>query len=167
MDIEQQLYNEAIMLIQRRYPTGWGGAAAMRTDDGLILTSVAPEVINASTELCIETGSICEAHKLGKIVTHSICVVRDNEKSNYRILTPCGICQERLYYWGSNVKAAISSNDGELIFKTLGELQPYYWNRTVGSGPRVPADQAEFLRSRETPYTISSGTVPQVNIHNG
>lgn len=55
MNIEQKLYDTAVDLIKKRYPTGWGGAAAMYTEDGRILTSVAPEVINASTELCIET----------------------------------------------------------------------------------------------------------------
>lgn len=58
MEIEQRLFQAAVDLIERRYPTGWGGAAAMYTDNGEILTSVAPEVINASTELCMETGAI-------------------------------------------------------------------------------------------------------------
>lgn len=78
MNIEQALFEAAVQLIQKRYPTGWGGAAAMYTEDGTILTSVAPEVLNASTELCMETGAICEAHKLQKVVTHTICVVRDD-----------------------------------------------------------------------------------------
>lgn len=75
MHIEQSLYNAAVELVKTRYPTEWGGAAAMYTEDGQILTSVAPEVINASTELCIETGAILEAHKLNTKVTHTICVV--------------------------------------------------------------------------------------------
>lgn len=45
MNIEQMLYDTAVELIKKRYPTGWGGAAAMYTEDGRILTSVAPEVI--------------------------------------------------------------------------------------------------------------------------
>lgn len=36
----------------------------MLTEGGRILTSVSPEVINASAELCMETGAILEAHKL-------------------------------------------------------------------------------------------------------
>lgn len=128
MNIEKQLFQAAVELIEKRYPTGWGGAAAMLTDQGSILTSVAPEVINDSTELCMETGGICEAHKLNEKVTHTICVVRDNEKSNYKVLTPCGICQERLFYWGDQVKAAIFTVSGELVFKKLCEIQPYHWS---------------------------------------
>ncbi|GGE02942.1 cytidine deaminase [Paenibacillus nasutitermitis] len=127
MNIEQMLYQAAIELIERRYPTGWGGAAAMYTVNSDILTSVAPEVINASTELCIETGAILEAHKLNAKITHSVCVVRDNEQEVFKVLTPCGVCQERLFYWGSGVKAAVYTPDGSLQYKTLTEIQPYHW----------------------------------------
>lgn len=130
MDVEQQLYQAAIELIISRYPTGWGGAAAMYTKSGKILTSIAPEIINASTELCIETGAILEAHKLNTSITHSICVVRDHENAGFKILTPCGICQERLFYWGDTVKAAISTSDGSICFKNLSEIQPYHWYNT-------------------------------------
>lgn len=134
MNIEQQLYNAAVDLIKKRYPSGWGGAVAMYTESGQILTSVAPEVINASTELCMETGAILEAHKLNTKVTHSICVAREDENAPYLILTPCGVCQERLFYWGEDVKAAVTNPDNELEFKTLKELQPYHWHKAYESG---------------------------------
>ncbi len=54
MDI---LFKSAVQLFEKRYPTGWGGAAAMRTSDGYIIISVAPEMLNAATNLCIEVGS--------------------------------------------------------------------------------------------------------------
>lgn len=127
MSIEQRLYEAATNFAKTRYPSGWGGAAAMCTEDGEILISVAPEAINASVELCMETGAICEAHKLNKKVTHSICIARDDEHAPFVILTPCGVCQERLFYWGSDVKAAVYSPGGEIVFKTLKEIQPYYW----------------------------------------
>ena len=131
MDIEQKIYEAAVNLIKKRYPTGWGGAAAIYTNDRDILTSIAPEVINASTELCIETGAILEAHKLNTKVTHSICVVRDNENEEFKILTPCGVCQERLFYWGRDVKVAVSTsdNDKQLRFKSLKEVQPFHWSQ--------------------------------------
>lgn len=129
MNIEQRLYQAAIELITNRYPSGWGGAAAMYTEDGKVLTSVAPEVINASTELCMETGAILEAHKLNTKITHSICVARDDEKAEFKVLTPCGVCQERLWYWGPHVKAAITNPDERLVYKTLEEIQPFHWSR--------------------------------------
>lgn len=55
MNIEKQLYEEAVKFIQHRYPKGWGGAAAMYSKQGQIYISVAPEIINAGTALCVET----------------------------------------------------------------------------------------------------------------
>jgi cytidine deaminase len=102
----------------------------MYTEDGQLLISTAPETVNASVELCHETGAICEAHKLNKRVTATVCVSRDG-KGNFQILTPCGVCQERLLYWGQNVQAAVPSDDDSTKWqmKTLNELQPYYWRR--------------------------------------
>ncbi|MFP7477077.1 cytidine deaminase [Terribacillus saccharophilus] len=121
------LYEAAIQLIKQRYPSGWGGAAAMRTREGVILTSVAPEVLNAATELCMEVGSILEAHKLQTSVTHSICVTRDDENSPFKVLTPCGICQERLLYWGRDVQVAVTHEENKVKYVSLEELQPFHW----------------------------------------
>lgn len=65
----------------------------------------------------VETGAILEAHKLDTQITHSICVVRDNEKSEFKILTSCGICQERLFYWGPNVKVAVYTPERDILLK--------------------------------------------------
>jgi cytidine deaminase len=128
LSIEQQLYDAVKRLIDQRYPHGWGGAAAIRVEDGSIYTSVAPDVINASTELCMETGAILEAHKFQKKVTHSICLARENEHSELKVLSPCGVCQERLFYWGPEVLCAITNSKQDIIFKPLKELQPYHWS---------------------------------------
>ncbi|MGG0288500.1 cytidine deaminase [Peribacillus butanolivorans] len=127
MNTEQKLFDAVTNLIEKRYPEGWGGAAALALEDGSILTSVAPDIINDSTNLCMETGAILEAHKLNKKITHSICVVRDDEKSEFKVLSPCGICQERLFYWGPTVKVAVTLPGRDLTFKTLSEVQPYHW----------------------------------------
>lgn len=127
MTIAQQLYDAAKVLIEQRYATGWGGAAAVRVEDGTIYTSVAPHVINDATNLCIETGAILEAHKYEKKVTHSLCLVRDDEQAPFIVLSPCGVCQERLFYWGPKVQCAISTSGETIVFKTLQQLQPYHW----------------------------------------
>lgn len=127
MNLEKDLYRSVVELIEERYPTGWGGAAAVALEDGTILTSIAPEVIVASTELCMETGAILEAHKLSEKVTHSLCIVRDDEDSEFKVLSPCGVCQERLFYWGPNVRVAVSLPGKDVVFKTLSEVQPYHW----------------------------------------
>lgn len=95
---------------------------------------MAIEVFNASAELCIETGAICEAHKWNAKVTHCICVVRDDEHSEFKVLTPCGICQERLRYWGEDVLVGVTTKDRSLKYVRLGELMPYYWGRAYEDG---------------------------------
>ncbi|SES30446.1 cytidine deaminase [Salisediminibacterium halotolerans] len=127
MDTGEKLFEAAKETLKTRYPDGAGGAAAVYTESGAVFTSVAPGVVNSATELCIETGAILEAHKYNTAVTHSLCLVREN--GALKILTPCGVCQERLLYWGRDVLAAVTSNEEQpIVFKTLRELQPDHWS---------------------------------------
>ncbi|WLD57840.1 cytidine deaminase [Salinispirillum sp. LH 10-3-1] len=132
MSTEEELYKVAVSLIEKRYPSGFGGAAAMKTKSGKILTSVAPETKNDALSLCMEVGACLEAHKLNDAITHSICVCRENEQAEYLILTPCGICQERLSHWGGDVQVAVSTPENTLLFKELRELMPYHWSIVNG-----------------------------------
>ena len=60
-------------------------------------------------------------------MTHSLCAHRADEKSPYRVLSPCGICQERLRYYGVDVLVGVTTPDLALKFVRLDELQPYHW----------------------------------------
>ena len=113
--------------IDIRYPEGWGGCAVMHTKEGEFLISVYLDSPNSAAELCMETGAMCEAQKYNYTITHSLCVSRENEKEELKILTPCGICQERLRFWGGGVKVAVSNPKNTVIFKTLDEIGPHYW----------------------------------------
>ncbi|MDN3617338.1 cytidine deaminase [Vibrio gallaecicus] len=130
--IEKELYQAAVELVNMRYPSGWGGAAAIRTESGKILTSVAPDTQNDALSLCMEVGAYLEAHKLNERVTHSLCLCRENENDEFLILSPCGVCQERLVHWGGDVKAAITTSDNALVFKTIRELMPHHWSFVNG-----------------------------------
>ena len=127
MNIEKEMFEKAVIFLNKRYGENKaGGVAILRIETGEYLISVWPEVNNSSADLCAEVGAICEAHKLNKKVTHSLCVCRQNDNEPYKILTPCGICQERLMFWGKDVKCANSTKDNRLVFKKLEEIQPYY-----------------------------------------
>lgn len=127
LEIERTMYRKAVELIERRYPTGWGGAGVVHTANGNYYTSVSIETANASAVICIETGAMLEAHKYGERVTHCMCLIRDDEHSPYRVLSPCGLCQERLRFWGTGVQVAVTTSEPELCFVELRELQPYHW----------------------------------------
>ena len=130
---EQELYHAAVELIKKRYPRGWGVAAAVRTETGKILTSIAPDTKNDALSLCMEVGAFLEAHKLNEKVTHSLCICREDESSEFLVLSPCGVCQERLVHWGGDVKAAISTKENKLVFKTIRELMPHHWSLVNGT----------------------------------
>ena len=139
MNIEQEMYDRAVEFIKKRYPKDWGGAAVIHTKEGSFFTSVAIDSANSSVLLCIETGAICEAHKYNEEVTHCLCVVRDDENSPFKVLSPCGVCQERLRYWGGDVKVGVTTEDGSLKFTALKKLQPYHWTNAY------PADDLEHF----------------------
>lgn len=126
--VEEIMYQLATDLIKKRYPKGWGGAAVIRTENDNYYTSVAIETANSSAALCIEVGAMCEAHKYNEKVTHCLCVVRDNEDAPFKVLSPCGICQERLRYWGDEVLVGVTHGGPELRFVALKELSPFHWS---------------------------------------
>lgn len=126
--IEREMYLQAVALIEKRYPTGWGGAGVVHTAQGHYFTSVSIETANASAILCIETGAMLEAHKYNERVTHCLCLVRENENAPFRVLSPCGLCQERLRYWGEEVLVAVTDRNVPLRFVPLKKLQPYHWS---------------------------------------
>lgn len=129
MRLDQDLVDAARDLLERRFPGGEGIAAAMYTEDGDVLTSVFFEPEWGSGMLCAETGAICEAEKRNKRVTASVCVSRLSGADPVVVLTPCGICQERLFHWGATVEVGVPdpADPSRWLARTLGEVQPYYW----------------------------------------
>jgi cytidine deaminase len=139
MKVDQQLVDAAIRFVNERFPNQpWEGAAAMYLEDGTILTSTAPAVVNESVSLCHETGAICEAYARNGRVVASVCVSR-NEQDEFVILSPCGVCQERLWYWGGSVQVAIPEQSNAQKWRSipLHEITPHYWRKpfmeTVGT----------------------------------
>lgn len=131
MRLDQRLVNAATEFLNQRFPSKpWAGVAAMYTDCGTILISTAPDTVNSSVDLCHETGAICEAFKLGKSIVASVCISQD-DKGNIHFLTPCGVCQERLFFWGDQIEVAVpdAGDSTHWQMKLLSELQPYYWRR--------------------------------------
>jgi cytidine deaminase len=126
-DIEAEMYRLAVELIEKRYPTGWGGAGVVHISAGNYYTSVSIDTANASAVVCIELGAMLEAHKYNEKVTHCMCLIRDDENAEFRVLSPCGICQERLRFWGEDVQVAVTNREEKIKFVELRELQPYHW----------------------------------------
>ncbi|MCL2170371.1 MAG: cytidine deaminase [Defluviitaleaceae bacterium] len=138
MSIEQKMLDMAVELVNKRFPKGWGGAGVVRTEDDSYFTSIYLDNIidkmNTTLNVCIETGAMIEAYKHDKRVTHILCVSRADENEECEILTSCGVCQERLRFWGTDVMCAVTTPDNSLKFVPLGELQPYHWSTAKAFG---------------------------------
>lgn len=128
MPLDQQLVVAAIAQAAVRFPMGPGGAAAVATAEGPVLTSVAFESANDGVNLCHETGAFCEAYRLGLQGTASVCVSRRDESAPFIFLAPCGVCQERLAIWGMDVEVAVAQPGDPTRWQArrLRQLQPHY-----------------------------------------
>ena len=62
-EIEQEMYRNAVELIEKRYPTGWGGAGVVHTSKGNYYTSVSIDTANASAVVFFEFGAVGVAPK--------------------------------------------------------------------------------------------------------
>lgn len=129
--VDQELVDAAMSLAETRFPSGPCVAAALRTKTGKIITGVFFQARADSASLCAETGAICEAHRLEEEVIASVCLYRESEASPFRVLPACGVCQERLAYWGLDVQIAVPGpGPGAPPWqsKSLRELRPFYWD---------------------------------------
>lgn len=116
-------------LIDARYPDdGHQGAAAMLLGDGTILTGTAPVAVNPSVQVCHEIEPYCAAHRLNQPVVASVCLHRLPDGRSV-VLSPCGVCRERLAAHGPDVLVAVadSSDLTVVVWKRLSELLPDYW----------------------------------------
>jgi cytidine deaminase len=127
--VDQLLVQSAIDFVKERFPSGIEGAAAVYLEDGEILISTAPLVENEAVALCHEVGTICEAYKLNKKIVATVCVSRDEK--GFHILTPCGVCQERLWSFGEDLDCAVPQTSDSTKWQSvkLSQLSPHYWRR--------------------------------------
>lgn len=118
-----------IELIDQRYPDDdHHGAAAMLLADGTILTGTAPDAVNPSVEVCHEVEPYCGAHRLDQPVVASVCLHR-MPGGRVVVLSPCGVCRERLAVHGPEVLVAVADRQDPtvIVWKRLKDVLPDYW----------------------------------------
>ncbi|HVV20143.1 MAG TPA: cytidine deaminase [Pseudonocardiaceae bacterium] len=145
MAVDQALVDAAIDLAHTRFADQpWSGAAALRLDNGAILTSTGPDAPNAAASLCHETGALCEAFKLNRKVVASVSVTAAENSGDYWILAPCGICQERLFAYGPDVEVGVPEPTDPRRWHTLRlrDVQPHWFAR-VFPGQQWPTDDRD------------------------
>ena len=116
-------------LLEERFPAGThSGAAAMLLGDGTILTGTSPDAVNPSVQVCHELEPYCAAFRLDQRILASVCLHRVPD-GRFLVLSPCGVCRERLAVHGSDVLVAVAGPDDPTAVQwiTLGEALPHYW----------------------------------------
>jgi cytidine deaminase len=116
-------------LISGRFPDDEDhGAAAMLLDDGTMLTGTAPVAINPAVQVCHEIEPFCGAYRLGRRITASVCLHR-HPGGRTVVLSPCGVCRERLAEHGPDVLVAVADplDACIAIWKPLKDVLPDYW----------------------------------------
>jgi len=124
-----QAINTCRALLNQRFPgDDHAGAAAMLLGDGTILTGTAPDAINPSVEVCHEIEPYCAAFRLGQPVVASICLHRQ-PGGRVVVLSPCGVCRERLAVHGPDVKVGVADprDATVVVWKSLKDVLPDYW----------------------------------------
>jgi cytidine deaminase len=104
------------------------GAAAMLLADGTILTGTSPDAINPSVEVCHEIEPYCGAFRLNQRVVASVCLHRQPGGRTV-VLSPCGVCRERLAVYGPGVLVAVADrvDPTVVVWKALKDVLPDYW----------------------------------------
>jgi cytidine deaminase len=134
MEIDQRLIDATISFLNKRFDKSEEDvvAAGAYLENGEMLFGISTDAFLDSVCLCAETGPICEAQKLNLKLTASVCILRENINDKIKFLTPCGVCQERLMFFGEDLSVAIpiKGNPTEWINVKLKELQPNHWFET-------------------------------------
>ncbi len=124
-----ELLNACRTLIGQRFTDDdHHGAAAMLLEDGTILTGTAPTANNPAVQVCHEIEPYCAAFRLGRSIVASACLHRE-PGGRTLVLSPCGVCRERLAVHGPGVLVAVADgcDPTVAIWKSLAEVLPDYW----------------------------------------
>jgi len=116
-------------LIESRFPDeSEQGAAAALLADGTILTGTSPDYANAAVTVCHETEPCCAAHRLNKRIVASVCLHRTGG-GEFVVLSPCGVCRERLAMYGPRVRVAVPGEKDATSIRwvSLRDVLPHYW----------------------------------------
>jgi cytidine deaminase len=132
VELNEDLLRETVdacrSLLEERFPDGdSNGASAMLLDDGTIETGTAPVAVNPAVQVCHETEPYLAAFRLGRRILASVCLHR--EEGSILVLSPCGVCRERLAAHGPDLLMAVPEPEdpGQVSWRPLSALLPSYW----------------------------------------
>lgn len=99
------------------FPVG----AALMTPSGKIFTGCNVELASYGGTICAERTAIVKAISEGERDIKAICCVADTED----FCTPCGICRQFIYEFGSDIEVIMVNKKGEFRSASISELLPH------------------------------------------
>jgi cytidine deaminase len=130
---DYELVEEARNIIKKHYKhSRHQVGAAIRTKSGKIITAVNIEAYLRKVDICAEAIAIGKAILEDEDKFESIVAVRYphpyEERQEIKVVSPCGMCRELIYDYGSHIKVIISNND-TLEKYSIGDLLPFKYRR--------------------------------------
>lgn len=104
-----------------------------------------PAVANPAIESCHEVEPFAAAYRLDQPIVASVCLHR-SAPDRFLVLSPCGVCRERLAVHGPDVLVAVADQNDptNAVWKPLRAVLPDYW-------------QVVFTEDSSNPWTSRQG----------
>ncbi|MEX1308628.1 MAG: cytidine deaminase [Eubacteriales bacterium] len=123
----QQLIKKADEVKQNAYApySHFRVGAALLTKSGKIYTGCNVENASYTPTICAESSAIVQAVSEGEQEYVAIAVISDSEDYT----SPCGVCRQRIFEFGSDIEVIMANRDGEYKTYKISELLPEGFNK--------------------------------------
>jgi len=116
------LINKAIVARENAYApySKFQVGAAVITQNNNVFTGCNVENASYGGTICAERVALCKAVSSGDRNIKAIAIVYDEEN----FASPCGICRQFIYEFGSEIEVIMAKLNGEYKIKEISELLP-------------------------------------------
>ncbi len=95
--------------------------AAILMEDGSIVRGANIENASFGATICAERSAIASALSQGKRGIKAVAVTNATDTK----ITPCGICRQVLYEYGTDIPVICTNQAGEYMIHTISDLLPH------------------------------------------
>src|SRR5712692_1116586 len=137
---DEQLIEVATALIATRGEVGRHHiASALLTADGRTFKGLHISAVVGTCSICAEAVAIGQAQLEGPASIKTIVSVRKNfdESDEYEIVSPCGLCRERILQFGPNARVLVTGEAGVTASAIKDLLPNAFMRRKQLQGPNA------------------------------
>ena len=122
-ELIQTLVTEAQAAMQEAHAgySNFTVGAALLMEDGSIVRGANIENASFGATICAERSAIASALSQGKRGIRAVAVTNATDTK----ITPCGICRQVIYEYGTDIPIICTNHAGEHMIHTIAELLPH------------------------------------------